>query len=194
MGRPPAHDVDSLLDAAVTLFADGGVRAVTMAAIAREAGAPSGSVYHRFADRPTLLASLWLRTVQRFQQGWFAALEHDDPIEAAVAGAGHAVQWCRANAKQATVLNAGRRAFEPDSWPREVARQIDDTDAAVEKAIKDLVKRVKARTGDDGDTIALAVADVPYAVLRRYLTRGRTVPPRASELVETAVRRLIDAP
>ncbi|HLU76197.1 MAG TPA: SRPBCC family protein [Nonomuraea sp.] len=76
---------------------DGGPGAVTMTAVARSAGAPSGSVYHRFPGRPALLAALWLRTVDRFQQGFLAALDTDPPSQAAPAAARHVIEWSRAH-------------------------------------------------------------------------------------------------
>src|SRR5690606_14827873 len=104
MGRPPRHDVDRLLDAAAALVAEGGPGAATMTAVARAASAPSGSVYHRFPGRPALLAALWLRTVERFQQGFLAALDTDPPAQAAPAAARHVVAWCRAHPNEARIL------------------------------------------------------------------------------------------
>jgi AcrR family transcriptional regulator len=117
MGRPPRHDSDRLLDSAVTLAADAGPQAVTMSAVARTAGAPSGSVYHRFPDRPTLLAALWLRTVLRFQEGFLAALEEDPPLRGAVAAARHVVEWSKAHPPEARVLLYGARDFAEAEWP-----------------------------------------------------------------------------
>ncbi|NEE35160.1 helix-turn-helix transcriptional regulator, partial [Streptomyces sp. SID7982] len=84
MARPPRFDSDQLLDAAVRLAADGGPAAVTMSAVAQAVGAPSGSVYHRFAGRPALLAEVWLRTVERFQEEYTHSLDQEpDPHRAA---------------------------------------------------------------------------------------------------------------
>ncbi|MFC0598156.1 TetR/AcrR family transcriptional regulator [Streptomyces palmae] len=72
--RPPRYDESDLLGSAVRLAAALGPAAVTMAAVARECGAPSGWVYHRLPRRAVLLAELWLRTAGEFQAGHFAAL------------------------------------------------------------------------------------------------------------------------
>ena len=48
MPRPAIFTLDELLDAAAALLAADGPSAVTMSAVARAAGAPSGSMYHRF--------------------------------------------------------------------------------------------------------------------------------------------------
>lgn len=98
MARPPRFDTDQLLDAAVALAAAGGPAAVTMSAVAQAVGAPSGSVYHRFAGRPALLAEVWLRTVERFQRGYLAVLDGEpDPHRAARAGSRYVVAWSREN-------------------------------------------------------------------------------------------------
>lgn len=46
---------DRMLAATLALLADGGLQAVTIAAVARSAGTSNGSLYHRFGDRTGLL-------------------------------------------------------------------------------------------------------------------------------------------
>ena len=46
-----------------------GLVAATMAAVAASLDAPIGSLYHRFNSKEELLARLWLRTAERFQEG-----------------------------------------------------------------------------------------------------------------------------
>lgn len=50
-------------------------------------GAPKGSVYHRFGTLDELLAPLWLRAARRSQAAFLAALDVEDPTEAAVSAA-----------------------------------------------------------------------------------------------------------
>ena len=83
--------MDDFVDAATRLFAEGGVRALTMNAVAREISAPSGSIYHRFPDRAALLAAMWFRTTGDFQRGYLDVL--GDP--ATPAGAVRAAQRIR---------------------------------------------------------------------------------------------------
>src|SRR5687768_1799772 len=98
MARPPRFDVKQLLDAAVRLAAAAGPAAVTMSAVATEVGAPSGSVYHRFPGRTALLAEVWLRTVEGFQEGYFEAVEAGvDARRAGCSAARHVVAWSRAH-------------------------------------------------------------------------------------------------
>ncbi|NIH79049.1 TetR/AcrR family transcriptional regulator [Amycolatopsis viridis] len=186
MGRPPRHTADELLDAAVRLFATGGPEAVTMSAVAREAGAPSGSVYHRFPGRPALQAALWLRTVQRFHRDYLAVLCGERPLDAAVA----AVRWCRERPGEAQVLYAGKRLLGASSWSAEDRAEDARYDAALDEALRIVVRRLRAETGSSADELLLVLVDLPYAVVRRYLAQGRPPPESAVDLVARVARTM----
>jgi AcrR family transcriptional regulator len=191
VGRPPAHSVDDFIDAAIRLFATGGARAVTMTSVAREVGAPSGSIYHRFADRPTLLSAVWLRTTRGFQHGLREVLESGPPIESAIAACGWTVDWCRDNVEQAIVLHAGARAFSPETWPAEAQEALAAHNAALNSRIRQLARDLAAETGRRSDEVAFALFDLPLAVVRRYLASGDPPPERATSLVTRLARRIL---
>ena len=130
MGRPPQYDNDSLLDAAVALSAGAGPQAVTMAAVIAAVGAPSGSIYHRFPNRPALQAALWLRTLEGFQAGFLEAVATDSGQLAALGAAAHTIAWSRTHQEEARVLLYGAADFGYESWPeperaRLASRQVD---------------------------------------------------------------------
>ncbi|MBB2934213.1 AcrR family transcriptional regulator [Amycolatopsis bartoniae] len=191
MGRPPRHGEDELLDAAVRLFAEGGARAVTMAAVAREAGAPSGSVYHRFADRSSLLAALWLRTVQRFHSGYLPVLAEEPPIEAAIRSTSYVIRWSRDHLEETQVLYAGKRAFGEAEWSAEHHAAAKETDQNLEHAWRGLLRRLRPATGQRTDELLLVLVDLPYGALRRYLEQGQAPPARTIDLVARAARTLL---
>ena len=85
MARPTKHDEQGILDAAAVLVAAGGPRAATVGAISQATGAPSGSIYHRFATRDELLGRLWLGKAARFQDAWVRAFEEKDARAAGLA-------------------------------------------------------------------------------------------------------------
>jgi AcrR family transcriptional regulator len=71
MGRRALYSADQILDAARDLAAQSGPAAVTIAALGSAlGGAPSGSLYHRFASRNELLGRLWLRTGAQPPAAW----------------------------------------------------------------------------------------------------------------------------
>ncbi|MFJ7067755.1 TetR/AcrR family transcriptional regulator [Streptomyces sp. NPDC101115] len=192
MARPPRFDTDQLLDAAVRLAASGGPAAVTMSAVAQAVGAPSGSVYHRFAGRTALLAEVWLRTVERFQEGYFAVLTGEpDPRRAARAASRHVVAWCRENPDEAALLLYGAADFGRADWSEEHARRADSGNDRVFAALAGLAEALGAQDEQARDRIALALVDLPLTVVRRHLRAGTPLPPHAEDLTEQCTAALL---
>lgn len=185
MARPSRYDESVLLDAAVRLAATAGPAGVTMAAVVRESGAPNGSVYHRFPQRAVLLAELWLRTVEQFQEGYLAALgSRPEPQLAGGAAARHVVAWSRAFPEQATVLLHGAEAFGRAEWPEQYVRRARRGNQRVRDMVAGLADRLGATTAVDVERVALAVIDLPLAVVRRHLRGGAALPAHAEDLAE----------
>ena len=186
MPRPALFTLDALLDAAAALLAADGPAAVTMSAVARAAGAPSGSMYYRFPTRAALCGELWLRTEERFHAGFTAALSTPaDPQHRCVAAARFTVQWCRDHPVEAQVLLTGADAMCVAEWPAELTGR--------RKRLHRALRRQLAGLGADQDRVAAAVIDIPYAVVRRHLIAGRGIPVSADEIVEQCARALIPA-
>ncbi|MFW6723013.1 TetR/AcrR family transcriptional regulator [Streptomyces sp. MAR4 CNY-716] len=192
MARPPRFDVQQLLDAAVRLAATGGPAAVTMSAVANEVGAPSGSVYHRFAGRATLLAEVWLRTVESFQEGYFEALESGaDARQAGCAAARHVVTWSRAHPGEAALLLYGADDFGRADWPGEHLRRADLGDQRVRASLASLAAALGSEGQQATEQVALAVADLPLSLVRRHLRAGRPLPAHAEDLAEQCAAALL---
>jgi AcrR family transcriptional regulator len=191
MPRPARHDRDSLLDSAVALAAARGPAALTMAELARVAGAPSGSVYHRFPSRAALLADLRLRTIGRFQEGFLAALRGEDPVSAAAAAACHVVEWARTHPAEATVLLHAPADFAVDSWPAEARARETQLRDELERALRRLTSRLGLSGRDGRERLLVAVVDLPYAVVRRHLRAPTPIPDSAGRLVSVAARVLL---
>ncbi|MET8941110.1 TetR/AcrR family transcriptional regulator [Streptomyces rubiginosohelvolus] len=192
MARPPRFDSDQLLDAAVRLAADGGPAAVTMSAVAQAVGAPSGSVYHRFAGRPALLAEVWLRTVERFQEEYAHSLDQEpDPHRAARAAARHVVAWSRAHPRQAALLLHGPEEFGRADWPSEHRERADGGNRRTLARLAALGTALGATGPQDRERIALAVVEVPLSVVRRHLRAGEALPPYAEDLAEDSAAALL---
>ncbi len=191
MGRPPQHTADDFLDAAVRIFATKGVAGVTMSAVAREVGAPSGSIYHRFPGRPALLAAVWLRTLTGFQQGYLAALDREPLVEAAIEAAAQVVRWCRAHPAEGKLLYEGNRALGVDDWSPADRDRADEANRKLDAAITRVVRGLRPLTGRSTDELMLALIDLPYAAVRRHLDRGEAPPPRTVDLVSRTARTLL---
>ncbi|MFE7187273.1 TetR/AcrR family transcriptional regulator [Streptomyces erythrochromogenes] len=195
MARPPRFDTDQILDAAVRLAASGGPGGVTMSAVAQAIGAPSGSMYHRFTGRPALLAEVWLRTVEGFQEGYLACLHGEpDPHAAARAAARHVVAWSRARPEEAALLLYGAAEFGRADWSEEHIRRADSGNERVYAAIGGLAASLGFADAQGLDRMVLALIDLPLSVVRRPLRAGEALPPHAEDLAEECAAALLAAP
>jgi AcrR family transcriptional regulator len=163
-----------------------------IASVIREAGVPSGSVYHRFPNRAALLAAVWNRAVQRFHDELYP-LFADEPVTAAATLGRRTVSWCRANPADARVLLAGLASFEPAAWPAENQTWREADQARWEQHLRTLVTGLKTMTGLRTAEILLIVVDLPYAAVRRYLSTNREIPAALDDIVERHIRSLLTA-
>jgi AcrR family transcriptional regulator len=194
MGRPPLHSADDFVDAATRLFAEGGIRALTMNAVAREISAPSGSIYHRFPDRAALLAAVWFRTTGDFQHGYLDVLGGPVTPANAVRAAVWTVHWCRSHLSEAVVLQAGVRTFEPDQWPEAARTELAARDENSKREIDRAIRLLAKETGRPADQIAFAMLDLPLAAVRRHLLAGEVPPKRTDKLVREMAGLLLAVP
>lgn len=67
-----------MLDATLDLLAEGGLQAVTVAAVSRAAGTSNGSLYHRFRDRTGLLLAVQERALGAIEESTAAAFARAD--------------------------------------------------------------------------------------------------------------------
>ncbi|MBQ1124340.1 TetR/AcrR family transcriptional regulator [Streptomyces sp. B15] len=193
MARPPRFDTDQLLDAAVRLAASFGPAGVTMAAVAKEAGAPSGSLYHRFAGRSALLAEVWLRTVERFQDSYARVLAaHDDAREAGRAAARHVVAWSRAHPEETRLLLYGPGDFGREGWAQEYRSRAERGNRRIFGELDSLAATLGVQDTEAVERLTLALVDLPLSVVRRHLREGGTLPAHAEALVEDCATALLD--
>ncbi|MEZ0050211.1 AcrR family transcriptional regulator [Mycobacterium sp. MAA66] len=194
MGRPPVHSADDFLGAAARLFAAGGLRALTMNAVAREVGAPSGSVYHRYPDRAALLAALWMRTARRFQSGYLEVLGERPTADDAVRAAVWTVDWCRTHLPEAVVLQAGVRTFEPEEWSESACTELATMEDISQRRLSGIVRGLAKETGRPPDQITFAMLDLPLAAMRRHLLAGEPPPKRVTVLVRDLAGVILATP
>ncbi|MFD0168144.1 TetR/AcrR family transcriptional regulator [Streptomyces decoyicus] len=192
MARPPRFDTPQLLDAAVRLAAESGPSGVTMSAVAAAVGAPSGSLYHRFTGRTALLAEVWLRTVEGFQEGYFEALESsDDPRAGGRAAARHIVSWSRTHPAEAALLLYGAQEFGRDDWSDEHLLRAEEGNMQVRAAVAALAGALGVHGRPGLDRVTLAVIDLPLSVVRRHLRGGTPLPAHAEDLAERCTDALL---
>lgn len=193
VGRPAKFSNDQILDAAAELVAEGGQGAVTISAIAARLGAPSGSIYHRYASRDLLVAHLWMRAARRFQEGYLRAAGRADPHAAAESAVSYVVGWSADNLREARLLLLHRHEDLLAAWPTELAGDLAALNADLAAALSALSARYfGAETPENLERITFALVDVPYAAVRRHLIAGRTPPASAGRLAVLAARAALD--
>ena len=180
-----------MLDAALAVIVDGGPRAANASAIAAALGAPSGSIYHRFGSRDGLLAALWLRSVERFQRGFRAAVEIDDAEQAALDAARHVFRWSRSEPAEALLLARYRLMDLLDEPLEELPLEQLQRDDAQRRRVALGLQSLAQRLDLDLPRVTLALVDLPLAAVRRPLTAGEPVDEALETLVLEGVQSLL---
>ncbi len=173
MAPPRKHQTDVILDAARALVLDGGPRAASVAAIAKASGAPPGTLYHRFGNRNGIVTAAWLRALERFQAKAMAAhadTAMESALDTATAMAVAAISFARDLPEDARLLLTIQPGDLLDGEPDAAFRKkLAAMNAPLTERMGELARRLYG-SGDGRcvDAVARAVADLPYAVVRRH--------------------------
>ncbi len=180
MGRPSRYGTAEILDGAMHVSAEIGPHKLTIAKVAKRAGLPVGSIYHRYASRDEILAAIWLDLVEDFQGKFLAALEGQDAVAAGLAGVRFAIRWVTRHPREARLLLLHRREdFASERWPASYRRRAEKLAAQAGVAVGRYASRLTGRAGaPEVRAVRLALVDLPTAALRRDLESG--VRPSAS--------------
>lgn len=185
-----------VLDAALAILQREGMRALSASRVCQELGAPSGSLYHRFASRDALLAELWLRCAERFQSGYFAALSAPgDPRLAAHAAVRWFIERARAAPAETRVLMSYRREDLSDGdWPATVQVRARALAVAHKQARADYAARLLWPDGQvDVPRLEYALLGLPYAAVHAESRAGAKTQRAAVEWVCIALDALLAA-
>jgi AcrR family transcriptional regulator len=190
MARPALHSTDVILDAARDALLREGPRGATIQAISAASGAPTGTLYHRFGNRDRLLIEAWLRAVRRFQDGFLAALEGQESLDAAIAGALWTPHFVRTHEADARLLLAFRQADLADApLPDDLRAQCEGLNAHTKRAVSGLAGALYGRArATEVERVMLGVVDLPLGTVRRHLERGARLPRTLEPQLEAAVR------
>jgi AcrR family transcriptional regulator len=182
-----------LLDAAERLVATRGCRALTVERLSAATGASIGSIYHRFESRAVLAAELWIRAVERFQEGLIAELAKTEPIPAGIDAALHTLRWSRRNPHSARMLLLYRDVdFLEEDLPKPWRSRAAGLNAPLLAALRSYAERLCGSSGTpEIRRVGLAVIDIPYGAVHRHLAVGKPIPAEMDALVAQAVEVLL---
>jgi AcrR family transcriptional regulator len=190
------HDTNRILDAARALVLEDGARAANIGAIAQASAAPVGTLYNRFESREALLAEMWFRALARFQAAYLqeSSKTAHDPVEAGVAMAVSVVRFARTHPADARLLLSLRREDVFDADPAYEAR-LEQMNAPLKKAIQRHTRKLHGRAGArEVARVTLAVVDLPYGAVRRYVRGDGEMPAWLEEEVADISRALLARP
>jgi AcrR family transcriptional regulator len=194
MGRPELHSAAAILDGARTaVLADG---AATINEIAAMSGAPAGSIYHRFGSRDVLLAEMWIRAVVRSQDRFLVAIESaDEPMNAAVAAGLSVLDFAIQEGDDARLLISLRRTqLIRSPLPPQLGERLRQLNRPVESAVARLARDIYGTSSMAcRQRVALAIIDIPYGAIRRFLIADTRPPDTLRPHVERAIRAVLDS-
>ncbi|WP_114558678.1 TetR/AcrR family transcriptional regulator [Desertihabitans aurantiacus] len=184
MVKPVRFSVDDILDAA-TQAVHQHWRSATVAHVTAVLGAPSGSIYHRFASRDALFASAWIRAVRRYHAQFDEIAAIADPVQAIVETGMLLPRFCRANPLDARMLTVFRyRDLQADP-PAGLHDALQDLNAPVGRLLSELAERRYGRVSTRGlALVALAARDTPLGMVRPLI--GDPIPDWMDEPIRAA--------
>lgn len=190
MGRQSKFERAGLAEAALRLVARHGPQALTMGALAKEAGAPTGSIYHRYASRAQLLGELWMDVVESFQRGFTEELGRANDVAGATVAAQFMLVWTRQHPLEARLLLLHhRRDFVAGEFPANLVERATALEPQLALALRSFARRLCGRASADALLrLRFALLDAPFGGIKPYVQSGKPLPPVLDELVEATVR------
>jgi len=192
MSRLPKFDEDQFLESARRLIAAEGPSAATIGAVARETRAPTGSLYHRFRSRDTLVGEVWLQAATAFQNGYFAVLREDDAPRAGLRAVRYFVHRVGTRLPEArTLLLYRREDFIGRGWPASMERRAAALREQMTQEVRSFAHRSVGRT--DQRTLRMvtfALLEAPLAAVRQHV-QANEPPPASVDLLVAATYRAV---
>lgn len=192
MGRR-AHISDAdLVAAAGRACARLGLARATIDAIAKEAGVPVGSVYHRVDSRAALLAEVWIAAAQAFGSQFLQALGEANSLQVAAEVALLTPRFTRADHAGGVVLLAHRRDDFLEGSPDVLRNRAGQLSSDLQKGITEAARRLLPGDKRGREKLGIALIGVPYGAVRVFLPQA-TPPAELDPVILAASRAALAA-
>jgi len=187
MGRPALITDSDLRTAAARVIARSGLVRATIAAIAQEAGVPTGSIYHRVPSRAALFAEVWLEAADRFGTAFLAPLAEARNLEEAANVALVTPCFAREDPSAGVILFVQRRDDFLDDAPAEARARAAKLTAALRDGLAAATRRLAPADRRGRERFALALLGIPQGAVRTFLPQA--LPPAELDPVLLAAAR-----
>jgi AcrR family transcriptional regulator len=187
MGRRAHISSEELVAAAGRTCARLGLSRATIDTIAKEAGVPVGSVYHRVESRAALLAEVWLAAAQTFGDEFLEQLAAARSLNDAADVALITPRFTRANHANGVVLLAHRRDDFLEGAPEEARARAARLSSDLQKGLTEAARRHLPNDKRAREKLAVALIGIPYGAVRVFLPQA--MPPAELDPVIAAAAR-----
>ena len=189
MGRNPKFEDTHFISAAQEVIATDGLEGLNVLKIARQAGATTGSLYHRFASVEELAAMAWMEAAESFQSEFALALSEAPPAEAVLAGALVTPDWSRKNLTAARgLLRSSAATLKQQELPAPLQKRLGRLQSNLRRTILSFARRYESKASPERiELFQFLLADMPLAAVTPYLKRGELPPDRVNSVIRTAI-------
>lgn len=186
MSRPACYSCEQIIDATARVAAERGPAGTSVAQISQTLGAPTGSIYHRFASRSVLLGEVWLQAATSFQDGFAERLDGANPQTAGLAAVRYVPQRVREQPQEARILLLHRREdFLESEWPAPMVERAKALHSQLSKGLRKFCRRLSGRADAKSlRVVTFALAEAPLAAVKRHVEAGEPPPRIVDALIE----------
>ncbi|VAX05888.1 hypothetical protein MNBD_ALPHA03-1674 [hydrothermal vent metagenome] len=167
MARKAKFSESDFILATINLITLGGPTAATMTAIAASAGAPTGSIYHRFKSRSDLLGAAWCHSLSSMMADIYPHLVHGNSDQAICA----LIDWAEANPALAHIIMLyDENDLIDDTLSPKFHRKLTTIYQKLGAGLSALIKfNQKPLTSANIALVNFAIFDGPIAAMKPYL-------------------------